>query len=67
MWILMFMSVSIPFTHGVNLFELQLFTDYTDGLRIEMHRKFLSLLNENTLLNEFYITSDKLIDFRIVI
>jgi len=61
----MFMSVSIPFTHGVNLFELQLFTDYTDGLRIEMHRKFLSLLNENTLLNEFYITSDKLIDFRI--
>lgn len=53
MWIFMFFTVTIPLTCGIDLIELQLFTDYTGGMRIEIH----SLL-VNAQIAELYIREE---------
>ncbi len=38
LWVIAFLSATIPITSGQNIAELDLFKNYTGGIRIEMHR-----------------------------
>ena len=60
-WILLFFAITIPLTFGLEFFEIQLFKDYTQGLRIEFHGLFFQNGDGNSYLFDIYINK-KILD-----
>ncbi len=59
-WILLFLSFTIPLTFGSGLIEIQLFTDYTEGMRIEFHSMPLFSSAAASYLGDVYIAKQML-------
>ena len=57
-WILLFFAVTIPLPFGFEFFEIQLFKDYTQGLRIEFHKLLFQTGESNSYLFDVYINKE---------
>lgn len=55
-WFLFFLAAAVPFMQEQSLFSFKIFTDYTGGMRLELH----NAVSETCLKNDLYITNEAL-------